>query len=162
LIEKGVFSMVITNNKTDVVFFSRRMFKNFLLVFIFELLSLSVCYAEKVLPVPTGDWYSDSAFYTMPVDFPYSNLTDYQTIVAQGNPQSEVWATDCKTQNGGIADSVTHKLFPTYQCPINSRIAVDKTTTTPTLICSTTPQVCKADVVGRDLDEFGFNVSGTL
>ena len=49
-------------------------------------------------------------------------------------------------------------IYPSYQCPDNSRISFDEQN--GEAHCSTTPQVCDADVVGRDLDSLGVGMLG--
>lgn len=101
-----------------------------------------------------GNPYKTTSAQTPP-DFPTS---DYPAIVQAGHPQSETWEVDCKSPNGYVYDTKTIDIYPSYTCPTGSRRDFDSSTNK--MNCSTTPHVCEADVVGRDLDSAGLGMIG--
>lgn len=121
------------------------------------------------LPIHTDCNWSPPEFESfstsIPSDFPNFNISDYQTLISTGSPQPEHWKAVCRRDGDEagenyIIDQVSHIIFPMYECPVNSRITGDYSTTVPALICSTTPDVCFSDVVGRDLDSSGLGMLG--
>lgn len=98
-----------------------------------------------------GDRYEDPLNY--PHDFPTS-LYDYEAV--KKNAQIETWSARCMASDGRQLASTWVVIFPNFICPNGSRVTMQN----GARFCSTTPTVCLADVVGRDLSVPGFGFLG--
>lgn len=114
-------------------------------------------------PVHTDcQWQKNSLLSTssrMPDDFTGNNETDWDSIASTpGAVLTSYYGRACLDQYGNQLDSQEVTLQPSYTCPAGSRFGFDSSTST--LGCSTQPNACEADIVGRDLKVLFINQKG--
>lgn len=92
-------------------------------------------------PINTGDSLDiPGLFPTTPDDWEKISTQDPSA------PKPQDWEFDCIDKNGAVIHHANYTIQPQYTCPKGSRMDVVD------VGCTTTPYVCDADVVGRDLN----------
>jgi hypothetical protein len=93
-----------------------------------------------------------------PEDYPADTLSWEEITKNSNNPVTQVWSKTCTNIEGRVLDKKQIFLSPIYICPQNTRHSVDIINNR--IGCSTTPDTCAADVVGRDLKYPGVSWAG--
>lgn len=91
-----------------------------------------------------------------PLFFPGS-LSSWQTLIktTPTTPQTQVWTYSCVDKQGKQITSMELPVYPKYDCPFGTLVSRPKKFLDGKggsyFECSTTPDICLADVPGRDL-----------
>ncbi|NCX93403.1 MAG: hypothetical protein EBX40_01850, partial [Gammaproteobacteria bacterium] len=93
---------------------------------------------------------------SMPEDYPADLRAWDQAKNDPHNPLIQTWKRSCLDKYGNVQNSKKITLSPMYVCPAGSRIGVYAHNKE----CTTTPDTCDADIVGRSLKYPGISWTG--
>ncbi len=116
---------------------------------------------NKDFPEPHCTWSVESLTYTntdMPADFP-GTRAQWQAVTNQTSSAKDTIVHAVCLRDSQEIDRQSIYVYPQYICPMGSRYSIDGQAQIKG--CTTLPQVCEGDVVGRDLDyQWPFNKLG--